>query len=376
MKYFNNAGAGLMSDETYESIINHMQEERKNGAIAAANNKKIEVENFYEISAQLLNANSNEIAFIDSASRGWNLIMYGIHIDKSCTIVTLESEYGTNLLTIFDIVKRTQCNLIIIKCEIDGSFSMTDVENAIKMPNSILAVSHVAAQGSIVNPVEKLGELAKKQGALYIVDGCQAVGQLKVDVKKINCHAYITAGRKWLRGPRGTGILYVKSNSPIRSPQIDLSTADLVFEGEKPIDLVIRSDAKKFELWEKNIANLLGLRNAISEYLDYGIDKASEEISQKGNQIRKAIISNENLQIVGKKESLSGTSAFYLKNPKFEEGIKEAFSKAGFTISCVCDWDCPIFFPKNGSKYIFRISTHYYTNPTDIQDMCDFIGEI
>lgn len=377
MKYFNNAGAGLMSDKTFNTIVKHMQEERTVGAIKAANDKKAETEDFYSIAAKLLNADKSEIAFIDSASRGWNLITYGMTVNENSTIITLESEYGTNLLTIRDIVDKTKCNLIIIKCDISGHFSMNDIEAALKNSNPILAVSHVAAQGSIINPVEELGELAQKYSALYIVDGCQAVGQFAVDVKKIQCHAYMTAGRKWLRGPRGTGILYVKKDKRLRTPIIDLASADLVFDdNHKAIGLTIRPDARQYELWEKNTANVLGLRSAIYEYLDFGVEKASSIISKKANQIRSAIVQNNKLQLVGDTVSLSGTSAFYLKNPVEEEKVKALFEQCGFTISCVCDWDCPIFFPQNGASYIFRISVHYYTDQDDIIEMCDLINHI
>ena len=209
-KYFNNAGAGLMSHKTFEAILDHLRLEMLIGAYSAAKEKSQCISQFYCLSANLLNAaNPEEIAFIDSASRGWNLVMYGLKISASDTIVTLSSEYGTNLITIFDIAAKTGCSVIIVNCKEDGSFDIADIENALRNGGNILAISHVAAHGSIVNPVVELGKLASMYNAIYIVDGCQAVGQMKVDVQEIQCTAYITAGRKWIRGPRGTGILYV-----------------------------------------------------------------------------------------------------------------------------------------------------------------------
>ena len=148
--------------------------------------------------------------------------MYGLDVKETDTIVTLSSEYGTNLLTIYDIVKKTHCGIKVIECGGEGNFDLLDVEHALESGGNILAISHVAAQGSIVNPVVELGRLAQKYNAIYVVDGCQAVGQMNVDVQKINCCAYVTAGRKWLRGPRGTGILYVRKNAPIHSPSVTI----------------------------------------------------------------------------------------------------------------------------------------------------------
>ena len=250
IKYFNNAGAGLMSKDTYNIIIEHLQREMSIGAYKAAIEKSEDISKFYSISANLLHADyPDEIAFIDSASRGWNLVMYGLSISSKDVIVTLASEYGTNLLTIYDISYKTGCSVRIIPCDEMGQFNIADVEKELQHGGTILAVSHVAAQGSIVNPVAELGKLAANYGAIYIVDGCQAVGQMPVNLKEINCAAYMTAGRKWLRGPRGTGILYVKKGSPIRSPQIDLASSDLVFNKNGSVyGIKIREDAKQFEL--------------------------------------------------------------------------------------------------------------------------------
>ena len=376
--YLNNAGAGIMSQNTYDVIVNHMNLEMAVGAYKAATLQAERVQEFYSNSAKLLNAHSkDEIAFIDSASRGWNLVMYGLNISKNDTIVTLESEYGTNLLTIYDIAKHTGCSVNVVKCNNDGSVNVDAVTNALISGGTVLAISHVAAQGSIVNPVVELGQTAKKYGALYIVDGCQAVGQLNVDVQEIQCHAYMAAGRKWLRGPRGTGILYVRTGAPIRTPQIDLASADLVF-GDKGnvIDVQIRKDAKQFELWEKSTASLLGLSNAIKEYLDHGIELSTLEIVAKANKIRNCISNNPNLLLVGNPHTPVGTAGFYLADPSRESMVKDLFEKHGFIISCMCDWDCPIFFPKNGVQYIFRLTPHYYTPDEDIDAICALISSI
>lgn len=376
--YFNNAGAGIMSEATLKNITDHLTLEMNIGAYRAANEKIDEVNKFYLLAANLLNAHSkDEIAFIDSASRGWNLVMYGLNLTETDTIVTLSSEYGTNLLTIFDIAKRTHCSVKMIECNEEGIFNFNDVEQALKCGGTVLAVSHVAAQGAIVNPVVDLGILAQKYNVTYIVDGCQAVGQMRTDVQKINCCAYITAGRKWLRGPRGTGILYVRKDAPIYTPQIDLASADLVFDDNGVvIDVKVRKDAKQFELWEKSTASLLGLKNAIHEYLDYGIDIAAKEIYEKANQIRSCVARNSNLLLVGSEDSTTGVVGFYVKNPQQEEFVKELLEKQNYIISYICDWDCPFFFPKNGVKYVFRISPHYYTNNEDIQAICNLIQEL
>lgn len=375
-KYFNNAGAGVMSEKTFGVITDHLRLEMNIGGYSAAKEKNVEVAEFYDLSAKLLNAaSSKEIAFIDSASRGWNLVMYGLHISSADTIITLSSEYGTNLLTIFDIAKKSNCSVKIIPCDNSGKFDLSDVEEALASGGTVLAVSHVAAQGSIVNPVLALGRLAEKYNATYIVDGCQAVGQIKVDVQQIKCAAYITAGRKWLRGPRGTGLLYVKSGSSIRTPQIDLASADLVFGADGAVTGVsVRTDAKQFELWEKSTASLLGLTNAIAEYLDYGEDRANIQIVRKADVIRESISANPKLQLVGERHAPVGIAGFYLINPSEEERMKTILADCNYNVSYMGTWDCPMAFPKNGANSIVRISPHYYTSDDAVNSLCHLLS--
>lgn len=374
INYFNNAGSGIMSKATFSTITNHLQREMEIGAYRAATEKANELSNFYKLSAQLLNAAStSEIAFVDSASRGWNLAIYGLSLSPSDSIVTLSSEYGTNLLTIYDISKRIGCAVRVISCDEYGNFDLCDVEKALNEGGTIIAISHVAAQGSIVNPVEEIGKLAKKYGAKYIVDGCQAVGQMKVDVQRIGCDAYVTAGRKWLRGPRGTGILYVKSDSSIHSPQIDLASSDLIFDERNCVSGVkVRDDAKQFELWERNIASVLGLTNAISEFIQIGENNISSAVTTNANIIRNHIASNSHLHLVGEKDSLSGIASFYLTDSSQETIKKSVFEENNIILSIICDWDCPLFFPKCASS-IFRISPHYYTDKDSINNVCRII---
>ncbi len=377
-RYFNNAGSGMMSNSTFEAITNHMKLEMQVGAYKAAIMRANDVKEFYKYSAILLNAeSSDEIAFIDSASRGWNLVMYGLPVSSNTSIITLESEYGTNLLTIYDIVNKTGCSAIVIKCQADGSFNLSDVEYALSTGDCVLAVSHVAAQGAIENPVYELGALAEKYNAVYIVDGCQACGQIPINVQEMRCNVYITAGRKWLRGPRGTGILYVKKGSQIPSSQIDLSTSDLVFDDDnKVIGIKTVEGAKRFELWEKNVASLLGLTNAIKECLDLGFPRIQDEIVSKTIEIRETISNNPNLTLVGKKDAAIGNASFYTCNALLEKDVKTLFDTNDFIISCMCDWDCPLFFPKNNVKYIFRITPHYYTPNGEVRKICELIRNI
>ena len=375
--YLNNAGAGLMANETYEAVASYLHLERELGAYCVATQKKVLLETFYTNAAQIINASSpTEIAFMDSASRGWNMVIYGSQVHAGDKIVTLSSEFGTNLIILFDYAKQINATVRVVQCNEQGEFSIDEIEDELRNGAKLVAISHTAAQGSIVNPVEEIGRLAKKYGAIYVVDGCQAVGQFSVDVQKIQCDAYVTTGRKWLCGPRGTGFLYIKDFSLFRTPQLDLASAYLVFDDDFNVKGVnVRKDARQFELWERSYANMLGLATALDICLKQGIDNISARIQVLANKLRLSAQTNPNFHLLGKPVSISGVLGFYLKDYSKEEELKNVFIRHNIGISMMSDWDCPLYFPKNGATQIFRLSPHYYSDFSSIEKVCKIIEE-
>lgn len=375
--YLNNAGAGLMANETYEAVASYLHLERELGAYCVATQKKVLLETFYTNAAQIINASSpTEIAFMDSASRGWNMVIYGSQLHAGDKIVTLSSEFGTNLIILFDYAKQINATVRVVQCNEQGEFSIDEIEDELRNGAKLVAISHTAAQGSIVNPVEEIGRLAKKYGAIYVVDGCQAVGQFSVDVQKIQCDAYVTTWRKWLCGPRGTGFLYIKDFSLFRTPQLDLASAYLVFDDDFNVKGVnVRKDARQFELWERSYANMLGLATALDICLKQGIDNISARIQVLANKLRLSAQTNPNFHLLGKPVSISGVLGFYLKDYSKEEELKNVFIRHNIGISMMSDWDCPLYFPKNGATQIFRLSPHYYSDFSSIEKVCKIIEE-
>lgn len=373
----NNAGAGLMANETYEAVASYLHLERELGAYCVATQKKVLLETFYTNAAQIINASSpTEIAFMDSASRGWNMVIYGSQLHAGDKIVTLSSEFGTNLIILFDYAKQINATVRVVQCNEQGEFSIDEIEDELRNGAKLVAISHTAAQGSIVNPVEEIGRLAKKYGAIYVVDGCQAVGQFSVDVQKIQCDAYVTTWRKWLCGPRGTGFLYIKDFSLFRTPQLDLASAYLVFDDDFNVKGVnVRKDARQFELWERSYANMLGLATALDICLKQGIDNISARIQVLANKLRLSAQTNPNFHLLGKPVSISGVLGFYLKDYSKEEELKNVFIRHNIGISMMSDWDCPLYFPKNGATQIFRLSPHYYSDFSSIEKVCKIIEE-
>ena len=382
--YLNNAGAGLMSPRTLKTIIDYLNLEVEVGAYRAARESKSQMDLFYERATGLVNgSHPNEIAFVDSASRAWNMALYGVELGHGDQIVTLSTEFGTNLVSLFYHARQVGAAVQVVQCDATGNFDLDKFSYYLKGGDRCLvAISHAAMQGSIVNPVKDIGRLAKEHGAIYLLDGCQAAGQIPIDVNSIQCDVYTTTGRKWLRGPRGTGFLYVKNTSSLKANQVDLAAADLVLEEEfRSAELMVtgvdvRKDARQFELWERSVAGMLGLSNAMSEYLEQGRDAVAKRIQTLANRLRKEVSANTNLTLVGQVESESGVVGFYVNDPKRENLVREKFEQGAVEISTVSNWDCPLHFPRTGVTSIFRLSPHHYTPDLSVDVACEILAKI
>lgn len=368
--YLNNAGAAIMSPVTIATIQRHLDRETQIGGYQAAAERDPDIRHFYESVAILINGlDASNIAFMDSASRAWNMALYGMPIQHGDLIVTLSSEFGTNLVSLYHFANKVGARVRVVNCDARGHFDLSEIETGLKQGARLVAISHAAAHGSIVNPVEDIGKLAAAYDALYLVDGCQSVGQIAIDVQAIGCHAYTGTGRKWLRGPRGTGFLYVKSDAPISPLYVDLASADLTFadDNKTPNGVNIRQDACRFELWERSVAGVLGLGVAIQEYLELDKMVAFSRMQNSSRMLRESVAQRADLHLLGEVCSPSSVVGFYLLDPSKEAGLRERFASEGVQISTMGDWDCPLHFPRNGAKSIFRLSAHYYTPDATIE---------
>lgn len=367
MHYLNNAGASIMSDETLAAVTDHFVLERQLGPYGAARSVAEKMSACYSDAAAVLNApSSSDISLHDSASRAWNMALYGCGIGKGDHIVTLSSEFGTNLVSLHHYAEQVGARVQVVHCDEQGLFDKNELERQIAAGAKLVAVSHAAAHGSIVNPVADIGILAAKYDAKYLVDGCQAVGQIPVDVRDLKCDAYTASGRKWLRGPRGTAFLYVNPDSALHTPQVDLASADLEIHDGTVIGVKVRADGRQFELWERSTASFVGLGRALKQYLDLDTDLVARDVAIKSRRIRNAASSNPSMRIVGSIDAATGITGFYLSDPSREEDLERAFGDAGVVISTMADWDCPLHFPTCGATKIYRLSPHFYTTSETI----------
>lgn len=269
--HFNNAGAALMPTPVIDTVTRHLQLEARLGGYEAAAQCSAELENVYGAIARLINAQPDEIAVIENATRAWDMAFYSLPLQAGDVVLTSTTEYAGNYIPYLQLKQQRGIEIRVIANDEHGQVSLPALKKMLEDERvALIALPVIATNGGPVQPVEQIGALARAAGVLFLLDACQGVGQMPIDVQKIGCHMLAATSRKYLRGPRGMGFLYVERSlcQNLEPVFLDLHAASL-----KTSDTFeIRADARRFENWECNVAAKLGLGAAVQYALAQGVD--------------------------------------------------------------------------------------------------------
>src|SRR5689334_14728220 len=210
--HFNNAGAGLMPQPVLDAVLDHLRLEAAMGGYEAETQAAAALERTYDVAAALLHCTRDEIAVVENATRAWDMAFYSVPLEPGDRILTAQAEYASNYIAYLQVARKTGATVEAIPNDESGQISVAALRDAIDDRVKLIAMTHVPTNGGLVNPAAAVGRVAREAGVLYLLDACQSVGQMPIDVQAIGCDMLSGTGRKYLRGPRGTGFLYVRQS--------------------------------------------------------------------------------------------------------------------------------------------------------------------
>ena len=358
-------GSSLMPNNVVDAITQHTQLEALMGGYEAEAKKADELNNIYDIVAKHIGANSYEIALMENSTVAWSHAFYALPLNSGSKILTSEAEYAANYVAFLQRAKRDNLIIDIVPSDESGTLDINALESMVDEEVGLIAISWIPTNGGLVNPAEKVGQIAKKYNIPYLLDACQAAGQMSIDVEKIGCDFLAATGRKFLRGPRGTGFLYIKDKwlSIIEPVMIDHFGAPWVSKNTYEL----RKDARRFETWENSYALRIGLGEAITYAEEIGIDLIHERVQLLARLNRKLLSEVKNVQVRDIGTEQCGIISFSIEEEKNPKKIVDQMSEAGFTIGSVEPESTLIDSEKRNLPTLLRMAPHYYNTEEEIE---------
>jgi len=361
--HFDNAGASLMPNAVVHAVTGHLELERKFGGYEAAARATDRLQSFYTAIASLLGAEPEEIAFAENATRAWDMAVYALPLDEGDRILTHASEYRSNYLAFLHLAKQRGIQIDLIPSDESGQVDLDAIPKLLTPRTKILALTHVPMQDGLINPAEEAGEIAKNYGLTYVLDSCQAAGQLSFDVKKIGCHILTGTGRKFLRGPRGTGFLYMEKTlaEQLDPPFVDAQSA----EWTGPQTYKLMPGARRFESFERNFAGMLGLTTAVDYALAIGLKPIEDRITALSHMFREKLAELPQVRLLDQGKKKSGIVTF--------EGLKTdaatiaaELREQNITVSVLTENQAWLDLQDRKLPALVRASVHYFNTEDEI----------
>jgi cysteine desulfurase/selenocysteine lyase len=287
--HLNNAGASLPPRVVVDTVVEHLELEARIGGYAAGDAVAERSAAVYRSVAALVGAEPDEIALAENATRAWDMVFYALasRFEPGDRILTSRSEYASNVIAFLQASRRTGAVVEVVPDDEHGQLSVDALRDMLDERARLVAISWIPTQGGLVNPAAAVGAVAREAGVPYLLDACQAAGQLPIDVDVLGCDFLSATGRKYLRAPRGTGLLYVRREwiEQLEPPFLDVHAARWVRDDT----IEIRDDARRFESWERSVANQLGLGAAVDYALAIGVDAIAERVTMLGESLRERL---------------------------------------------------------------------------------------
>ena len=361
--HFNNAGAALPPKVVTDAVLQYTAHEALIGGYEAAEAAADTIRSTYDALATLLGAEAHQIALVENATRAWDMAFYGLPLERGDRILTCRSEYASNFLAYLQVRRHRGVVVDVIP---DNEYGEVDTDAAARLLDDdvkLISITHVPTNGGLVNPAAAIGQLARSAGCYYLLDACQSVGQMPIDVAAIGCDFLSSTGRKFLRGPRGTGFLYASERalSEVEPPFIDGRAA--TWTGTDTFE--IRSDARRFENWEFNCATRIGLGVAARYAAGIGLEPIWQRVQSLASRLRARLREIPGVTVCDRGRTQCGIVTF-LGQGIGPEAVKAALARKRINVSVSDAAWTRIDMDARGIPALVRASVHYYNSEEEV----------
>ncbi len=373
--HFNNAGAALMPAPVLEATLEHLRLEAEIGGYEAADARAEAIAGFYAASAELLGCRAENVAFATSATDAFSRALSAVPFQRGDAIVTTRDDYISNQIAFLSLRKRFGVDVVHAPTLPEGGVDVDEMAAMMKARRPrVVVATHIPTNSGLVQPVEEIGRHCRELDLLYLVDACQSIGQYRLDVDELGCDFLSATCRKFLRGPRGTGLLYVSDRALATGYEplfIDMRgarwTAPHAYE---PV-----AEAARFEDWEFPYAALLGAAAAVRYALSVGIDGIAERSPRLGALLRDGLAAADGIRVLDRGPELCAIVTFTVSGAEpaqFKQALdaRRINSALSFREYALFDFD------DKGVEWCVRLSPHYYNTEDEVEQVLAAVEEV
>lgn len=368
--FFNNAGASLQPRPVVARVVEHLRLEEQIGGYEAADTVAGELEGLYASVARLLHCAPEEVALQESATRAWDMAFYSFRFAPGDRILTAASEYASNYIAFLQMAERTGVEIHVVESDASGELDMESLRRLLDDRVKLIALTHVPTNGGLVQPAAEVGRLARQANIPFLLDACQSTGQIDLDVNALGCDMLSATGRKYLRGPRGTGFLYVRKSmlQHLQPPVLDMRAADWIATN----NFELRPDARRFESWESSAALRLGVRVAIDYALALGLSNIERRVQSLAALLRERLshISGVTVHDLGRVRCGIVTFTF---EPHSAQAVMRWLRENQVSVRTTDRSAARLDLERRGLDELVRASLHYYNTEAEIERFCEIL---
>jgi selenocysteine lyase/cysteine desulfurase len=373
--HLNNAGAALVTRPVREAIDRHLDLEEQLGGYEAADARVGEIHAAYDSVAQVLGTRRKNIALVQNSTVAFAQAMQAIDFGPGDVLLTSRADYASNQIMYLSLARRRGVKIIRAPDAPEGGVDPEAVNQLIKRQRpTLVALTWVPTNSGLVQPVEAVGRICQEAQVPYLVDACQAVGQMPVNVDRLHCDYLAAAARKFLRGPRGIGFLYV-SDAVLAAGAHPLLVDMHGAEWTEADRFELAPDARRFETWEFSYALVLGLGAAARYALEVGLDVAQSRARELADYARERLTAVPGARVLDRGPELCAIVTAAFENKDTRE-IKLALRTRGINTSSPHREDAVIDMDEKGTNSALRISPHYYNSREEIDTLVDALNDI
>jgi cysteine desulfurase / selenocysteine lyase len=371
--FLDSAGSSLPPAPVLDEVLGHLRREAEIGGYRAANERHGDLEEGYSVVARLLGCRPEEVAFTDSATRSWLTVLDAIPLSAGDRVLVTEVEYAANAIALLRRAEETGASIETVPSDASGALSLDALHDLLDERVKLVSLVHVPTNSGLVNPVREVVEAAHRVGALVLLDACQSVGQLPIDVTELGVDLLSATGRKWLRGPRGTGILVVRSAIAhrLRPRLVDLHGG----KWQTPTTYKLREDARVYELWENGIAERLGLIAAARYALDLGMDQIAASVGERAAAIRDGLSELPGVRVRDLGEQRCGLVSFTVDGIDGAR-VRDELVARGITLTASFTSSTLLDMTHRGLESVVRASPHYFVAPEQIEEFLRAVSKL